>query len=280
MEWKKFFITVAALLFINVSVSAQVVTVQGSGNSEDEAINDAKRLAVEEVIGIKIKSNSLMINSKLVFDTIQVRTQGYVTSCEVIKKNKSNGLVEVTARVNVSDEPDSALMQDIDMVMNLNDPRLSVSMDYYGDDVGITLKKYSTVCEAAIREELIKRGFTHVVDGQSEVDYVIIGKLSVGKAQEIKIPSWKNIGGDDFTPLDTGLSRSVSTLDCKIKKVVTDEIIGEFQATGDGLDASGNEVSAQAVNLMASSAAQKVREILSREASKVFSSVTLERALR
>ena len=270
MEWKKIPVTVAALFFINASASAQIVTVQGSGTSEADAIKDAKRIAVEEVIGMRIQSNSLAINSKLIFDTIQVRTQGYVTGCKVIEKNSSGGLVEITAQVEVFDAPDSALMKDIDMVMNLNDPRISVIMDYYGDDGGITFKKYSVACEAAIREELVKRGFTHVVDGQGEVDYMIIGKLSVGQAQEIKIPSWKNIGGDDFVPLETGLSRSVSTLDCKIKKFDTNEIIGEFQSVGNGLDASGNEVSAQAVNLMASNAVQQIRKILSREASKVF----------
>ncbi|MBR4151341.1 MAG: hypothetical protein IKT98_00095 [Selenomonadaceae bacterium] len=275
MNWKKIFIATAAFLFMNSSASAQVVTVQGSGTTELEAIKDAKKIAVEQVLGAFIKSESLMIDQELVFEAVQSRTQGYVTSCEVLKKKSSGGLINVTARVDVSNEPGSALMKDIELVMNLNDPRISVAMEYYGDDNGVNFKKYPAQVEAAIREELIKRGFTHVVDKQGEVDYKIIGRLSVGKAQEIKIPSWRNIGGNDFTPLETGLSRSVSTLNCKIKKVENDEVIGEFQATGDGLDASGNEVSAQSVNLIASSAAQQVREILSREASKVFSSVRI-----
>ena len=41
------------------------------------------------------------------------------------------------------------------------------------------------------------------------------------------------------------------------------------------MDAAGNEVSQQAVSLMASDAATQVRRLLSREASKVFSSVKL-----
>lgn len=275
MRFKKFLAAIFAVIFFNATASAQVVTVQGSGVSESAAIKDAKRAAVEKVIGTRIQSESLMIDSELIFDAINSRTAGYVTSCDVLKKNSSGGLIEITARVDVSDEPGSALMKDVDLVLSLNDPRLAVTMTHYGDDGGVTFQKYSARCEAEIREELIKRGFTHVVDRQGEVDYVIIGRLSVGKAQEIKIPSWQNISGNDFTPLETGLSRSLSTLDCKIKKVETDEVIGEFQAQGDGLDATSNEVSAQAVNLMASSAAQQVREILSREASKIFSSVKI-----
>lgn len=273
MNWKKFFVTTAALLLMSTSASAQIVTVQGSGVSESAAIKDAKRNAVEKVIGTRIKSDSMMVDMELVFDAVQSRSQGYVTSCEVVDKKSSGGFVEITARVNVSDEPGSALMKDVELVMTLNDPRLGVAMEYYGDDGGETLRKYPAQVEAAIREELVKRGFTHVVDRSGEVDFVIVGRLSVEKARDVKLPSWSNIGGDDFKLLDTGLSRSVATVDCKIKKVETDEVVGEFHARGDGMDATGNEISQQAVSLMATSAAQQVREILSREASRVFSSV-------
>ena len=64
MNWKKFFIATAALILVNVSASAQVVTVQGSGISESAAIKDAKRAAVEKVIGTRVKSDSLMIDSE------------------------------------------------------------------------------------------------------------------------------------------------------------------------------------------------------------------------
>ena len=275
MIWKNFFAAMFAVFFLSTTAFAQVVTVQGSGASESAAIKDAKRAAVEKVIGSRVKSDSLMLDSELIYDAVQSRSAGYVTSCEVIKKNSDGGLITITARVNVSDEPGSALMKDIEMVMTLNDPRLGVVMEYYGDDGGETLRKYPAMCEAAIREELIKRGFTHVVDRRGDVDYVIIGRLSVEKARGVRLPSWHDINGDEFKTLDTGLSRSVSTVDCKIKKFDTDEVIGEFQAKGDGLDATGNEVSAQAVSLMASSAAAQVRSILSREASKVFSSVKI-----
>lgn len=275
MRWKNFFAATAALILLNASAAAQVVTVQGSGVSETAAIKDAKRAAVEKIIGTRITGDSLMVDSALVFDAVQSRSAGYVTSCEVIKKNSSGGLVEITARVDVFDEPGSALMKDIELVMTLNDPRLGVVVEHYGDDGGETFKKYTVQVEAAIREELIKRGFTHVVDARGEVDYVIVGRLTVGKAQEIRLPNWRNIGGNEFNLLDTGLSRSRAEMDCTIKKFDTDEIIGEFHTNGDGTDATGGEVSGQAVRIMASDAARQVRGILSREASKVFSSVKI-----
>ena len=275
MKLKTFFAAMFAVIFLNVSASAQVVTVQGSGLSEDAAIKAAKRAAVEAVVGTLIKTHAMSLDSELVFDAIQTRTQGYVTSCTVVEKKSSGGLMIVTAQVDVADTPDSALMKDVELVMTLNDPRLSVVVEYYGDDGGELYKKYPVQVEAAIREELIKRGFTHLVDARGEVDYIVIGRLTVGKAQEIKLPNWRNISGESFQTLDTGLSRSTATIDCKIKKVDTDEVIGEFHAQSDGSDATGNEVSAQAVRSLSTSTAEQVRGLLSREASKVFSSVKI-----
>lgn len=82
-------VTAMRKIFLTVTVAAQVVTVHGSGVSENAAIKDAKRAAVKQVIGTRIKSDSLMVDLELV----------------------------------------------------------------------ITLKKYPVMCESAVREEFIKRGF-------------------------------------------------------------------------------------------------------------------------
>ena len=272
---KHFFATLAAIFFLTTSVNAQVVTVQGSGLSEDAAVKAAKRAAVEAVVGTLIQSRAMSVDSELVFDAVQARTQGYVTACEVVEKSSRDGLVFVTARVDVADEPDSALMKDVELVMTLNDPRLGVVVEHYGDDGGEIFKKHSVRVEAVIREELIKRGFTHVVDARGEVDYVIVGQISVGKAHEVRLPDWRNISGSDFKTVDTGLSRSTATLDCKLKNFDTDEVIGEFRSQSDATDATGNEVTAQTVTQLAADAAAQVRAILSREASKAFSSVKI-----
>lgn len=275
MKFKNFFATLAAIFFVTTSAAAQVVTVQGSGLSEDAAIKAAKRAAVEAVVGTLIQSRAMSIDSELIFDAVQSRTQGYVTSCEVIKKTSNGGVIFVTAQVDVSAEPDSALMKDIELVMTLNDPRLGVVVEHYGDDGGETFKKHAVQVAAVIREELIKSGFTHVIDSRGEVDYVIIGQISVGKAQEVRLPDWRNISGSDFKTADTGLSRSTATLDCKLKKFDTDEVIGEFRSQSDATDVTSNELNLQVVTKLATDTAGQVRAILSREASKAFSSVKI-----
>ena len=163
--------------------------------------------------------------------------------------------------------------------MSLNDPRIRVELENYGDDGGEAFQKYPAMLKAQIREELIRRGFTHVVDGAGDADYIIDGQLTVGKAKAIRLPVWGDIGGAEFKTADTGLSKSTAALDCRIKKVSTDELIGEFHAQSGGNAAAGDDVSSQAVMQLASDAAQQVRKLFNREASKAFKSVKITAAV-
>ena len=265
----------AAMLMLPTAANAQIVTVNGSGTNEAAAIKDAKRSAVEEVAGTVVKAASKTQNFKLIMDVIETRSQGYVTSFEIINKRKNNGLYEVTAKVDVSAEPNSALMKDIEVVMNLNDPRLSVVTEYYGNDNSENTKQHLTMISAAIRQELINRGFTHVVDNSNDVDYIIFSNLKVNKAQSIKLPNWNHISDDELKIVDTGLSKTTASLECKIKKVDTNEIIGEFSLAANNIGNSNNDIQTVAVNQIAQNAAQQVRLIFNREASKVFKSVKI-----
>ena len=265
-------IVVLAMIFISLtkSVSAETVTVTGYGIDEQSAINDAKRNAVEQVVGTVLKSRSEAQNLEFVMDIIKTRTQGYVTHFEILSKTKDRSNVTIKAKVDVSSEANSSLMKDVELVMMLNDPKIAVEVDYYADDDSEIYKKYPVMTKAAIREELIKCGFTHVMDSTNDVDYIIIGNLTVKKSQPIKLPSWANIGNDEYKTVDTGLSKTMATLDCKIKKVSSNEIIGEFHVAGENMSASDNDVQTPAVSQMASKAAQEVKKVFNREASKAF----------
>lgn len=276
MKLKRFLLAALAAFALSTPLaSAEVVTVNGAGVSETAAINDAKRNAVEQIVGTAIKSRSTAIDMELVFDAIESRTQGYVNSCEVLSKSTSGGTVNVTARVDVSAEPNSALMKDVEVVMNLNDPRLAVVIEHYGDDGGDIYRRNAERCAAAIREELVKRGFTHVVDNPKNIDYVILGNLSVSKPREIKIPSWGGISSGTPTSVETLLSRSEAIMDCKIKRVDTDEIIGEAHSSGENIGVEDGGLDNQAVAKLATKSAQEVRNIFNREARKIFKSVKL-----
>ena len=149
---KKFFVLILMIAtLVCVPAQAQVVTVTGAGGSEEEAIKDAKRIAVEQVVGALLKSETNVQNFQVVMDTIKVRAQGYVNSFEVLNKSKKGNLVMIEARADVSTEPNSELMKDVELVMNLNDPRMAVIIDYYGDDDSESFRKYPAMTTAAIR---------------------------------------------------------------------------------------------------------------------------------
>ena len=259
----------SSMLLAQQLAFAEVVTVTGYGADEAAAVNDAKRNAVEQVVGTVLKSKSTMQDLELVKDIVKTRTQGYVNSFEMISKKKEGTNVSIKAKVDVSSEPNSALLKDIDMVMSLNDPVMAVTVDYYGDDNG-NLKKYPEMTAAAIHEELVKSGFTHIIDHPEDTEYMIIGNLTVNKAKAIKLPNWSSIGDDEFKTVDTGFSKTTASLDCKIKRTKTNEIIGKFHVSGDNMASSNDDVNTPAVSAMASKAAKEVKKILAREASKTF----------
>ena len=252
-------------------VFAEVVTVNGYGTDEAAAVNDAKRNAVEQVVGTFLKSISAMQDLELVTDTVKSRTQGYVNSFEIISRKKDGDNVSIKAKVDVSSEPNSALMKDIELVMSLNDPKMTVVVEYYNDNDSSTLEQHKNIVKAAVREELTKIGFTHILDSTLNAEYIIIGNLTVQKNQAIKLPDWSSIGNSGAMKTnETGLSKTTASLDCKIKRVATDEVIGEFRVSEKSMSSSENDIQTQAVSKMAEQAAKEVKKILSREASKVF----------
>ena len=131
------------------------------------------------------------------------------------------------------------------------------------------------MCTAAIRSELTKRGFTHVVDNPKNIDYIIVGNLSVGKSKSVTIPNFADLSNPQMTQVETGLSKTEAVMDCRIKKFDSDEIIGEFHSSGSNLGSASGELDNQAVAKLATTAAQEVRNIFNREATKVFSSVKI-----
>ena len=265
------FMMSSLLLMPNESANAEVVTVTGVGADETTAINDAKRNAVEQVVGTVLRSKSTMQELELVMDVVKTRTQGYVNSFEIISREKDGDNISIKANVDVSSEPNSALMKDVELVMSLNDPKMAVVVEYYDDNDSLILEQHKSMTKAAIREELTKIGFTHVLDSTLNAEYLIIGNLTVQKKQDIKLPDWMSIGnGGSMKKNETGLSKTTASLDCKIKRVATDEIIGEFRVSEQSMSASEDDIQTQAVSKMAKQAAKEVKSILNREASKVF----------
>ena len=238
---KKFFLILAVLFFLQNFVSAQVVTVEGSGTSKEEAKANAERSAVEKVIGSYINAETLVENSVLKLDEIYSASRGFVNNVKILNAEKnSEGIWKVHATMNVETEANTELIDKLETIMRLNDPRIFVAM--LKDNAK---NIHDALTETTINEKLIELGFSHVEDlnflqsldfdkiydtgnlsNKIDTDYLVVGK-SHASAHNLKIPDYKN-GGYIEHPLNVG------TVDITVKiiKVKSGEIIETFKVSG------------------------------------------------
>lgn len=105
---KKFFISLTLILLLNFSASAQEITVDGLGSNRDEAIKNAERIAVEQVVGAFVDSQTLVENAMVKLDEIYMHAKGYVSGVKILNEGQTSAGYKVTAKLNVASEPNSA----------------------------------------------------------------------------------------------------------------------------------------------------------------------------
>jgi len=156
--WKKqiIFFLFFFLLFAPPLTQAKSITATGMGSSSEEAINDALRSAVEQVVGTLVSSETLTENLQLVRDQVLSTSRGYVNGFEILEqKRQPNGLFTATVKAEVDTNPDSALLsqlQKLNLIKHgLQDPRIAVIIS---DRAG----------ESAIIKKMLEAGFTRLVD--------------------------------------------------------------------------------------------------------------------
>lgn len=283
MGLKKIFgICMGCLLMANIAF-AQEVTVDGVGVDKDNAVRDAMRNAVENVIGTYIDSRTLVDKSVVALDEIYAKSQGFVKNINILNENRYGGEYRVTARIDVDTNPNAQLMSKLNMIMLLNDPRIAVVVEYYDDSKGRVRSKYPTICEATMNNKLIELGFNHVVDSgvikdeyqnvmtrNSETDYIAFGKLDIN-TEEVNIPSYRDLSnGSGYNPsVNTGLVKSLAELDVKVMKTDTQEIIGNFRVEANGMQGNTNNTENQAVKQLGIKAAENLRKVFAMKVTNV-----------
>ena len=104
------------LLATTVCLTAQssTITVEGMGMSEDAAIENAKRNAVEMGIGTIMSSETVVKNSVVFSDNIYAKAIGYVKTYKKVDGYQgSDGLWIVTIEANVTDILDEVLQDEL-----------------------------------------------------------------------------------------------------------------------------------------------------------------------
>ena len=299
---KKLLIALALCMAMVQTAFAQTVTVEGVGVDRDSAMRDAARMAVEQVAGMYLNSDTVVSNTSVELDEILTHAQGYVQNINVLSESMSGGEYRVRASVDVNTDANSPFMKRMDAVMRLSDPRIGVviltddndSQNYYE---AATTRGHDTILETALNERLLTVGFKHVVDvsllsqlqdsavlnavyrGDSRlpygtntadrpIDYLVIGR-SHADGYAIKIPD--NHGGYVTSPMSSARTQ----LDLKIISFGTSTIIGTYSVDGQGVENSENLARRKSRQAAAVKAAEKLEQQFMKAAASAFSGIQL-----
>ena len=299
---KKLLIALALCMAMVQTAFAQTVTVEGVGVDRDSAMRDAARMAVEQVAGMYLNSDTVVSNTSVELDEILTHAQGYVQNINVLSESVSGGEYRVRASVDVNTDANSPFMKPMDAVMRLSDPRIGVviltddndSQNYYE---AATTRGHDTILETALNERLLTVGFKHVVDvsllsqlqdsavlnavyrGDSRlpygtntadrpIDYLVIGR-SHADGYAIKIPD--NHGGYVTSPMSSARTQ----LDLKIISFGTSTIIGTYSVEGQGVENTPELARRKSRQAAAVKAAEKLEQQFMKAAANAFSGIQL-----
>ena len=264
-------LSVAGLIVAGIFnvADAKAVTVDGVGTDRESALRDARRVAVEQVVGTFVDSRTFMVQ----LDNIYTTSKGFVGKVDVLSESNEGGLYKVRATIEVDQNPNPEILQQVQAVMALNDPRIAV----------VVLKENSSVhedaIESAIMDRLISLNFTHVIDpnivaglhnaqmlndlyngrpvsgvGSSfGADFIVLGKCRT-TSRKVIIPDFR--GGNR----DLGLNKGKTEIVTKIIRMDTGDILETFTLETSGMDSRDGEAESMSLKNMASQAAAKVDE--------------------
>lgn len=101
---KKIFVLVLACTFVSIFCSAQDIklTVSGQGNTEQLALDNALRNAIEQTFGSFVSANTTILDDELVKDEIVSVSKGNIKSYKKIGSVEKNGMYDVSIEAIVS----------------------------------------------------------------------------------------------------------------------------------------------------------------------------------
>lgn len=287
---KKIALAMIASLYLWATPAwAQEVTVDGIGMDRKSALMDARRSAVEQVVGTFVDSRTLVGNAIVELDNIYTRSHGFIGKVEILSEGPAAGCYQVRALINVQANPDPALLQQVQTVMALNDPRIAVIVLKDGAP-GV----HENLIESAIMEKLISLDFNHIVDPKTTAalqdarllaglydgrpssaigsnygaDFVVLGKCSTS-TRSISIPDFQ--GGYK----ETGLENGRTELTAKIIRLDTGEVLETFTVESSGVESDTARAAHEAVKNISTQAAAKVEEKFRRLGAKSNSNLRL-----
>ena len=284
---KKFLIVLLVLMSMTCTALAREVIAEGYGANHNEALKDAEKNAVEQVVGTFIDSRLIVENFMTEMQRIYSHSQGFVNNVQILNEGStSDGLYMVRAKMNVESEFNSSLISELEAVMRLNDPRITVIMLKDNAAAGT----HDELAESALNNKLLDFGFSHIVDadivanlenarlleriyngerglvgvGDSYgADYLVLG-VTHASAAPIQIPNYRT-GGYTAHPMNVGSA----DITAKIIKLSTGEIVATFSVSGRGQDITEDTAARKAIKIAAEKAAAELENKFKKIPSKV-----------
>lgn len=285
----------ALLLAAGGAAGAEVVEVTGTGEDSESALRDAKRNAVETVLGTYIDSKTIVDKAVVIEDEIYAKSAGFAAVQKILSEGEEGGVYTVRARIDVDTNPNSALLGKIEMLRALEDPRIAVIVTYYSDLENAGREKYPQMCESAVNSRLADLGFQHVTAAAavltekgtvrsnelkaadllptSSVDYLILGKLDL-HTNNIMLPKYKELaGGGTAGTFATNLMQTTAELNADVIKADTSEVVDSFRVETKAIQGNDNNAENAAMQQLGRDAAQKIQTIFAKAATSVENNV-------
>ncbi|MGX9365446.1 hypothetical protein ACTVJH_05325 [Desulfoplanes sp. PS50] len=128
----------AAMVWMSIfllPVFARAVQVQGMGVDRDHALTNALQVAVEQVVGVTVKSSTDVVDFQVIKDEIVTHSKGYVKSYKIIEEIKeADGGFRLTVDAQVDAGQIETHAQTLEILMKMaGHPRILV----FGEDSDI-----------------------------------------------------------------------------------------------------------------------------------------------
>ena len=275
---KKIVVLIMLLISLNGTAMAQEVIAEGYGVDKNSALRNAEQNAVAQIVGTYIDTKTLVQDYMVQLQEIYSASRGYVNNVVILSEGpSSDGTYMVKAKMNVESEANTDLMNQLELVMRLNDPRITIIMMRDNMAAGT----HDELAESALNDKLINLGFNHIVDadvvanlenarlleriyngekglvgvGSSYgADYLVLGKTH-NNSQNIKLPDYKNGGYKTMA-----MKVANADITAKIIKLSTGEIIGTFSVTAKGQDVIADNAERNAIRNAAVEAAESLEK--------------------
>jgi hypothetical protein len=291
---KLFFCKISALLLgtllwmMNSTGFAAECIVIGSGTTENAALQDVFRKALESTYGVQVESSTYVINSILINDRTHSHTSGHIKKYEILKKQVEDDLYFIKARVFVEQNADSSATVSADKVKEQQ-------AQMFNAHIGILVLGQSpgkqvvdTTAESTIANSLRAAGFSQVTN-ISQLPSASIANTALNKSTVAPETIFSQQPSFDYilkatmiyNSIPTGVTTQVpiesinAALTATIIKGDTNDLLEECHYEASGIDITKTAAVESAAYKVGESAGDDLAKKLLNYASKASNHYTL-----